>query len=60
MPYYLAPVANCMCPPPPEALSQFVIPANSSKAGREPGSSKIRLEFHWIPDLARRRRTRPE
>ena len=36
-----------------EAVSQFVIPAKYRKAGREPGSS-------WIPDLARRKRTRPE
>ncbi len=37
------------------AVSQFVIPAKSRKAGREPGSRKsmIILNFHWIPDLVR-------
>jgi hypothetical protein len=40
----------------------FVIPTKSRKAGREPGSRQnlIILKFHWIPDLARCRRTRPE
>jgi hypothetical protein len=39
-----------------------VIPAKSRKAGREPGSSNdlIILNFRWIPDLARLRRSRPE
>jgi hypothetical protein len=34
---------------------QFVIPAKSRKAGREPGSRKnlIILNSNWIPDLAR-------
>ena len=43
-------------------VSRFVIPAKSRKAGREPGSRKnvILLDFYWIPDLARRRRARPE
>ncbi|MBT8406682.1 MAG: hypothetical protein KJP05_04440 [Deltaproteobacteria bacterium] len=36
-------------------MPQFVIPAKSREAGREPGSRKglIILNFHWIPDLAR-------
>jgi hypothetical protein len=40
----------------------YVIPAKSRKAGREPGSRKdlIIFSFHWIPDLVRFRRTRPE
>jgi hypothetical protein len=40
----------------------FVIPAKSAGGGREPGSRKnlIISKFHWIPDLVRLRRTRPE
>jgi hypothetical protein len=40
----------------------FVIPAKSRKTGREPGSRKnlIISKCHWIPDLVRPRRTRPE
>jgi hypothetical protein len=43
-------------------VTQFVIPAKSACGGREPKSRKdlIILEFHWIPDLARLRLTRPE
>jgi len=43
-------------------VSQFVIPAKSRKAGREPGSRKnlIILNFHWIPDLAPQSGARPE
>ena len=44
------------CPlSPQDTLSQFVIPAKSLKAGREPGSRKnlIILISNWIPDLAR-------
>jgi hypothetical protein len=39
----------------PQTVSQFVIPAKSRKAGREPGSRKSMIipNFHWIPDLAR-------
>jgi len=48
--------------PPLETVSQFVIPAKSRKAGREPGSrnSLIILNLCWIPDLVRLRQTRPE
>ena len=48
--------------PSPETVSQFVIPAKSRKAGREPGSRKSMNipNFDWIPDLARLRRPRPE
>ena len=44
-----------MIPPPLETVSQFVIPAKSRKAGREPGSrnSLIILNLYWIPDLVR-------
>jgi hypothetical protein len=43
-------------------VTKFDIPAKSRNAGREPISRKdlIILEFQWIPDLARLRRTRPE
>ena len=46
----------------PDTVSQLVIPAKSRKAGREPGSRKSMIipNFHWIPDLARLRRPRPE
>ena len=45
---YLAPQDNYMSPFPQETVSQFVIPAKSRKAGREPGSTKdlIILNFH--------------
>jgi len=43
------------CPLSPQNTVQFVIPAKSRKAGREPGSRKnlIIFNFHWIPDLVR-------
>jgi len=39
----------------PETVSQFVIPAKSRKAGREPRSKKSMIipNFHWIPLLLR-------
>jgi hypothetical protein len=42
---------------PPENGPEFVIPAKSRKAGREPGSSnnKTILKSHWIPDIRHRR-----
>ena len=51
---WLRTIATCPLSP-QETVSQFVIPAKSRKAGREPGSRKnlIILDFHWIPDLAR-------
>jgi hypothetical protein len=62
MTIYLAPHDNHMPLSPKETVSRLVIPAKSGKAGREPGSRKnmIILNFYWIPDLARLKRTRPE
>ncbi len=54
-------IATCPLSP-QETVWQFVIPAKSAGGGHEPGSRKnlIILNLHWIPDLARFRRTRPE
>ncbi len=37
-PMYLTPQDDYVPPLPPKTVSQFVIPAKSRKAGREPGS----------------------